>query len=595
MHSLFYPLYLSRSDFSFFILIGFFVLLIFLIKLHWRVKRLESIISSQKATSPSPKPTVTTTPTTHPTSTPSAIPAKIKKKPLSSSPHQIKQSFIKPLTDWLKDDWLLKLGALLIILGFVWLTTYAFMHNWIGPMGRITLGIVSGALIMILGRWRITKYTNQGGVFMVLGSTTIILTIWAAREIYGFFNPISALAIMFFSALLISWASVVYKKMPIALCGLVLASISPLLTATPTPDYIILFSYLLLITAGVVWIVTLTGWSWLPLTSLIIMSYYSLPHWFQSVRSEKEILLLFSFAFSGIIFLTNTVGLIKKPNIKTRVDLITSVGNGLFLLIWVTQVAQKEWQSLLITCWVVIFASGAYIFYKISLRKEPFYVYASVSTALLAAATAIELEGATLTIALTIEATLFVLLSYILTCDRTVSKRSSLLMSLPALLTLQSIASYTWRTSALNKDFVVLALFSAALFGLGYFFSSTNKNKLAEENKLPHMLYILASIYAYILLWLSLHAELNRDTATTIALIAYTIVGLIAYFYGQIKSQKTIYIYGGIMLGIIVGRLLLIDIWDMPLSWRIVAFFMIGTLLASTAFIGRKYHNKIFS
>ena len=94
---------------------------------------------------------------------------------------------------WLKEDWLLKVGAFLLLIGFGWLATYAFLNNWIGPMGRIALGIIAGALILVLGWWRIRKYLNQGGVFIVLGSTTILLTIFAAREIYGFFTPLSAL------------------------------------------------------------------------------------------------------------------------------------------------------------------------------------------------------------------------------------------------------------------------------------------------------------------------------------------------------------------------------------------------------------------
>lgn len=49
---------------------------------------------------------------------------------------------------WLKEDWLMKLGAMLLLIGFGWLTTYAFLSNWIGPMGRIALGIVAPVLFL---------------------------------------------------------------------------------------------------------------------------------------------------------------------------------------------------------------------------------------------------------------------------------------------------------------------------------------------------------------------------------------------------------------------------------------------------------------
>ena len=46
---------------------------------------------------------------------------------------------------WIKEDWLMKLGALLLLIGFGWFATYAFLNNWIGPAGRISLGLGLGA------------------------------------------------------------------------------------------------------------------------------------------------------------------------------------------------------------------------------------------------------------------------------------------------------------------------------------------------------------------------------------------------------------------------------------------------------------------
>ena len=63
---------------------------------------------------------------------------------------------------WLKEDWLQKLGSLLLLIGLGWFTTYAFMNNWIGPVGRITLGLILGLVVLVLGHFRIKKYLNQG-------------------------------------------------------------------------------------------------------------------------------------------------------------------------------------------------------------------------------------------------------------------------------------------------------------------------------------------------------------------------------------------------------------------------------------------------
>ena len=127
---------------------------------------------------------------------------------------------------WVKEDWLLKLGALLLLIGFGWLTTYAFLNNWIGPAGRITLGIVAGTSFLLFGWLRIKKYIHQGGVFLVLGSTVVLLTTFAAREFYDFFTPASALVLMFLSTAFVALASVRYSSRALALSSLILAGIA---------------------------------------------------------------------------------------------------------------------------------------------------------------------------------------------------------------------------------------------------------------------------------------------------------------------------------------------------------------------------------
>jgi hypothetical protein len=42
---------------------------------------------------------------------------------------------------------------------------------------------------------------------------------------------------------------------------------------------------------------------------------------------------------------------------------------------------------------------------------------------------------------------------------------------------------------------------------------------------------------------------------------------------------------GMLLIGGVVVRLLVIDVWALPLELRIVLFFIIGVLLLSTAFI----------
>ncbi|MEK7286597.1 MAG: DUF2339 domain-containing protein [Nitrospirota bacterium] len=499
------------------------------------------------------------------------------------------QTAFDKLYGWLEEDWLLKLGAMFLLIGFGWLTTYAFLNNWIGPMGRIALGIVAGVLFMILGWWRIEKYIHQGGVFLVLGSTTILLTLFAAREVYHFFTPRSALVIMFLSTAFVALESVRYNNRALALASLILAGIAPLLTNGPSPHYVGLFSYLFVVVLGAIWIVAITGRRELTTAALIMITFYSLPHFFFT-SSDKGTLLLFAYAFAAVFFLTNTAGILKRKGKEMIPDLMTAAGNGMFLLAWIMTAAQDQWKSLIIVAWMIVFTGGAFLIFRMTQKREPFYIYAGVGIVMLAAATSAELNGATLTIAYIIESGIIVLVAYRILQDIKIAERTSLLLVGPVLLSIDSSTSHAWLTSIIHKDFFVLLVLCFVLMGLGAFFLRCVKE---IENKEPRplvaILFVIGSAYAYVLLWLSLHAGLQNDnTAVMIALVVYTIIGLIAYFYGLVNEKKHFHIYGGVLVGFVVGRLLLVDVWKMEISSRIVTFFLIGALLISTAFLGKK-------
>ena len=511
--------------------------------------------------------------------------------------NEIGEDYSSKFVKWLKEDWLLKLGAIFLIVGFGWLTTYAFLNNWIGPMGRISLGIIAGALFIMLGWWRMQKYINQGSIFVVLGSTVVLLTIFAAREVYGFFTPTSALVVMFLSTVFVALASVKYKNESLALSGLVLACVAPLLTNSPTIDYIGLFSYLLVVILGAIWVVFLTGGRKLTLAALILVTFYSLPHLLHITVVDNSILLIFAYIFTIIFFITNTMGILKLKDKEIIPDLIAAMGNGLFVLIWIISAAQNEWKSLIIAVWMIIFIVGAFLIFKATQRKEPFYVYAGVAIAMLATATAVELNGIALTIAYIVEAGMIPLITYLILGDIKLAEKMSLLLIGPVILSFQNIVSNSWSKGVINEDFFVLLLLSITLLGLGlYFLNSYQQIKGNEIQKPNPLLLITGSVYAYILLWLSLHAGLNNDSAAVmISLFVYTIIGVAAYFYGLKRGLNTVRLYGGVLLGLVVGRILFVDVWSMELSEKIVMFFLIGVLLVSTAFLskGKKIENSI--
>jgi len=488
---------------------------------------------------------------------------------------------------WLTEDILMKLGALLLLMGFGWFVSYAFINNWIGPVGRISLGLLAGAAIMALGTWRIKDYRHQGSIFLILGSGTVLLTLFAARELYEFLTPSISLLVMFMSVAYVAFVSVIYQSEKLALAGLIMAAVAPLLTNTPDPSIMGLMAYLFVVVIGTLWVVRLTGSHLLTLAAVVMMLVYSLPIIAEVAASQETLVLLFAFAFAMIFFITNTLSIIQaKAEAALRAQIFTALGTGAFLTLWIVTVMSEHLQSLAFVSWMVIFSIGTFLVYEKTTNRIPFFIYGAVTVGFLFAATAAELSGEVLTLAFTVEVAAIILIAQRLFAPK-IAEKLVYLLALPIVLSLESIDSRAWNDSILHADFVALVTIGGALgaIGITFLFAEVVTD---TARRIAKVLLGLSLGYLLMLIWLVLHAILPADVATTSALIIYTVLGLGIFFYGQIHNTRTLQIVGGVILGGVVTRLLLIDVWQMDLVGRIITFFAVGTLLISTAFVGKK-------
>ena len=179
---------------------------------------------------------------------------------------------------------------------------------------------------------------------------------------------------------------------------------------------------------------------------------------------------------------------------------------------------------------------------------------------------------------------------YGITRDVRASQNTTLLLIGPTFLALPSISAMEWSYGVFNQHFFVLAVLSLTYVALGaIFWQPARESGIPEVKSGNATLFIVGTIVAYILLWVSLHAALplNPDNASMLSLLVYTVIGIGTYLQGVAKDSRVFRGYGGTLLLCVVGRLLIVDVWQMALTGRIITFILIGTLLMSTAFLGR--------
>lgn len=264
---------------------------------------------------------------------------------------------------------------------------------------------------------------------------------------------------MFMSTAFVALVGMKYRSYALALSGLILSAVAPFLTHSPSPDQVSLFCYLLVIVSGSLWISFLREEQRLILPAVVISSIYSLAA-FSSAR--QEVMIFFAYALIGMFLAATAVRVVKSKCLEIYSEILAVIGVGFLLFSWNKFYFDPEFLSLASTAWAFIFALVAYLVFRENRRLDSFYTYAGVSFALIGAATAYAFKDSrALTIAYTIESILAVAVSYLATRDLESVKKVSLLLVIPAFLSLAAIS---------EGDFFTLAVVCIGLLLLGLFF-----------------------------------------------------------------------------------------------------------------------------
>lgn len=499
---------------------------------------------------------------------------------------------IEKFIQWYARDWPLKTGALFILLGFIWLTTYAFLNNWVGPTGRITFGIIAGALILYGGERRLRIVKSQGITLVGLGAAVMVITVYAAQSVYQMFPPVVALALVSMVMILSATISLRHKQLSLAIVSLIIAGIAPILIGSTEKSIFGLYSYLLAVTIGVVWLARYSKWRILLLLSLVIVSIYSFQYFFTnaerliSYETPQDVLILrfFALTFIGIYFSTTLASIVTNKK-ATIVDLQSAVAVGLFTMAWINGLVREEYKSFIIVASSLLFSLGAYGTFMYTRLKEPVYAYSAVASIMLAVATGYAFDGPVLAIAFAIEAFLLPIVAIEL-FGANIGKYMFAYFILPFLVSLSTLDSYSWQSGLFHEAFVSLTVVTLAFLLSGIYFYYKEKEKTAPLHTVSLFIIIAGGLYSLVWIWKVFHAGFTPEyLARMLTLLAYTGIGLTAYVKGEHEGRKILYRFGMGVLMLVVARLLVVEVWDMELAMRIVTFFVVGLLFIGSVLL----------
>ncbi|MBP6881800.1 MAG: DUF2339 domain-containing protein [Candidatus Pacebacteria bacterium] len=167
-----------------------------------------------------------------------------------------------------------------------------------------------------------------------------------------------------------------------------------------------------------------------------------------------------------------------------------------------------------------------------------------------------------------------------------------LVLVVPGVLMLESLAFLGWSEGLLSIDAVGLYVTTTVLFLLGTTLREYRQYVAEEEREALRLsalfLYGVAGMLVFALVWVMSHTIfLDSTVAVTASLFVYTVSGLFAYSRGRETGSKVWRRIGVLLLATVILRLALVDVWGMDLVWRIVTFLGIGLLFIITALVER--------
>jgi uncharacterized membrane protein len=174
-----------------------------------------------------------------------------------------------------------RIAILLLLIGTAYGMKLAVDRGWIGPSGRVILGLIAGsALVLWSERFRRKRFAAFSYSLKAIGSGVLYLSLWAAFHLYGLLPANLALGLMVLVTAWNAYMAWVQDSELLAVYALAGGFATPMLLSTGGNHETFLFTYLLAIAVATVALVRLRNWPRLligafPLTMVYFIAWYA--------------------------------------------------------------------------------------------------------------------------------------------------------------------------------------------------------------------------------------------------------------------------------------------------------------------------------
>jgi uncharacterized membrane protein len=493
--------------------------------------------------------------------------------------------------------WLNYVGILALLFAVTFFLKYAFDNNWVGPRGRVGIGLLMGSALYPWSHWLLDrgyKYFSEG--IAALGAAVLYLSLWAGWHYYGIFSQSTAFALMIVVTAATMVVAVGRNSERIAFLALIGGLITPMLVSTGENHEVALFTYLTILGVGVLVIAWVRNWKSLPPAQFAATLIYFWG-WYSDFYRDNQLTTTIVFAtVFFILFATLPVVRSWRDGELSGLEAGIVLVNSLAYLVALRQMLwpQNRWALTVAVLALAAAHLGAERWLPEKRGGElrvARILYAGLALTLVTLAIPIRLDGRWITVAWAVEGAVLIWSGLRV---RFAAMRWVGLAMFAIVAGRLAVISIPAGDFLLNARFATFAIAVACILAAYYFASAAWTELSSEAEKTA---YRISAIGANVLALVALSLEfwdafgrmpslgIDRGHAQELALsMLWLVYALGLLGAGLWKKSEAMRWQALVLLGVVIVKVFLFDLSFLEKFYRIVSFFLLGLALLLISF-----------
>lgn len=512
--------------------------------------------------------------------------------------------------------WLNRIGIVALLIGISYFLKFAIDNNWIGPAGRIAIGLIAGiAMVIWSERFRIHGYKAFSYSLKAVGIGALYLSLWAAFHVYSLIPSGVAFAMMLVvtaATAAMAWSQDAQILAAFALAG---GFSTPLLLSTGQNREVALFSYVAILDLATLVLVAFKPWRRLLVESyvgtlLLYMGWYSE---FYS-RPQLGITLFFATLFFAIFAIAPLVTLQTEheiPILAAIPAVLAFVNAGVYFL---ESYAMIEAVDKMYMAWFALALAAIYIVLSRQVRgrmRSPgaseilYFLHLAVAIGFITVAIPIRLDAHWITIGWFIEAGVLLWIGNRIQSDfLNAFALGALVLGVARLLVIDN-----FQTTQLIFN-LRMATYTVAVVVLGAVAWYAGKRDDDSARTVSAVAVVALNVLALIALtrevadyysrqqvamyrpglrqqWRTAyedyrHIRIERDFTYSALWMAY---GAMLMVIGFMRRSALVRWQALLLIAATIAKVFIYDVSELDRGYRIVSFMVLGVLLLAISFV----------